>query len=80
MVRRNPAGDSNEGRGRQLAREVEHWFILSSILVTPEANFHARGLAGRLPRPAEAGGSNVSLAGLRAHAEWSATGQRIVSR
>jgi hypothetical protein len=46
-----------------LAREVEPWFILVSILSTPRANFHARGLAGRLTRPAEAGGSNVSLAG-----------------
>jgi hypothetical protein len=44
--RRNPAGDSNEGRARQLAREVEPWFILVSILSTPQANFHARGLAG----------------------------------
>jgi hypothetical protein len=62
-----------------LAREVEPWFILVSILSTPRANFHARGLAGRLTRPAEAG-SDVSLAGLRAHAGWRATGQRIVSR
>jgi hypothetical protein len=72
--RRNHAGDSNEGRGRQLAREIEPWFILVSILSTPQAKFHARGLAGRLTRPAEAGGSNVSLAGLRV------TGHRIVSR
>jgi hypothetical protein len=72
--RRNDAGDSNEGRDRQLAREIEPWFILVSILSTPQAKFHARGLAGRLTRPAEAGASNVSLAGLRV------TGHRIVSR
>jgi hypothetical protein len=56
----------NEGRGRQLAREVERWFILVSILSTSQANFHVQGLAGRLIRPAEARGSKVSLAGLRA--------------
>src|ERR1700719_4150680 len=69
--RRNHAVDSNEGRGRQLASEIEPWFILVSILSTPRAKFHARGLAGRLTRPAEAGVSNVSLAGLRV------TGHRI---
>jgi hypothetical protein len=46
MVRRNPAGDSKEGRGRQLARDVEPWFILFSILFTPEANFHAINSSG----------------------------------
>jgi hypothetical protein len=33
--RRNPTGDSNEGRGRQLARDVERLFILVAILSAP---------------------------------------------
>ena len=84
--RRNHAVDSNEGRGRQLASEIEPWFILVAILSMPRASFHARGLAGRLTRR-KAGGSNVSLAGLRAHAGVArdrtthcCAGQRTVSR
>jgi hypothetical protein len=69
----------NEGRGRRLAREAKRWFIVVSILSTPRANFHARGLAGQLPRPAEASCSIVSLAGLRAHAGRHAAEQRIVA-
>jgi hypothetical protein len=34
-LRFNPAGDSSEGRRRQLARDVERWFIVVSILSTP---------------------------------------------
>src|SRR5580704_4293585 len=80
MVRSAPLPETRmKAAAASLAREVEPWFILVSILSTPRANFHARGLAGRLTRPAEAG-SDVSLAGLRAHAGWRATGQRIVSR
>ncbi|MGH6858016.1 MAG: hypothetical protein ACRECP_10370 [Methylocella sp.] len=59
----------NEGR-RRIAHKIEPWFFLVLILSMPQANFHVWGLAGRLTRPAEAGGSNVSLAGLRAHARW----------
>jgi hypothetical protein len=33
--RRNPVGHSNEGGGRQLAHQVERWFIIVSILSSP---------------------------------------------
>jgi hypothetical protein len=36
----------NEGRGRQLVREVEPWFIVVFILSTPQANL-STGLVHR---------------------------------
>ena len=70
--RRDPAGDSNERRGCQLAREFEPWFILVSILSHAAGEFSCTGLAGRLTRR-EVGGSS-------ANAGWRAAGQRTVSR